>query len=245
MIRRMLTAGRAAGRALLGGPVTTYALIGLCCLVFAAGPASGLRPGHGAGDGPTAAQAVHFARWGVVPRELLEGSPDALLTPLTALFVHASWFHLLGNMLFLFVFGRMTEARMGRAGFLLFYLGTGCLALVAYAAAHAGSGQSLVGASGSVSGVLGAFLHLFPRARVTSLFPFLLFLPLRFPAWAVLAFWFSLQWLASLPGTARPDVAHLAHLVGFCLGFLTAWALFRGAARVSSAARATEGDSQP
>lgn len=117
-------------------------------------------------------------------------------SPLTALFVHGNWLHLLGNMLFLYVFGVMAEERMGRIGFALFYLGAGYLALLAYAVAHASSDQTLVGASGAISAVLGAFLYLFPRARVTSLFPFLFFLPLRFPAAMVLVFWFVLQWLA-------------------------------------------------
>ena len=75
--------------------------------------------------------------------------------------------------------------------------------------------------------MLGAFLYLFPRARVTSLFPFLLFLPLRFPAWVVLVFWFALQWLARAGAPAGPGVAYLAHLVGFGLGFLYAWVRFR------------------
>ncbi len=86
---------------------------------------------------------------------------------------------------------------MGRLPFAVFYIATGYLALLGYAAAHAASAQTLVGASGSISGVLGAFLYLFPKARVTSLFPFLFFLPLRFPAWIVLLFWFGLQWQAA------------------------------------------------
>ncbi|MGP3921596.1 rhomboid family intramembrane serine protease [Streptomyces sp. 8N616] len=245
----------------------TYTLIGLCFLIFAAGPASGLSPAYGTGTELLAAQAAHFERWGVIPDDLLAGSPRAFLTPLTALFVHGSWLHLLGNLLFLFVFGGMAEERMGRVEFALFYLATGYLALVAFAAAHPGSVQTLVGASGAISGVLGAFLYVLPTARVTSLFPFLFFLPLRFPAWMVLIFWFVLQWLAARTPATRPGVAYLAHLVGFCLGFFYAWARYRGGdgggrsgrwrrgawrrgaggpgARVSSAARATEGDSQP
>jgi membrane associated rhomboid family serine protease len=232
----------AAGR----GPLVTYALMASCFLVFAIGPASGLNPVYGTGTELLAAQAAYFERWGVIPSELLPGSARALLTPLTALFVHGSWLHLLGNLLFLFVFGGMAEERMGRITFALFYLGIGYLALVGYAAAHASSTHTLVGASGAISGVLGAFLYLLPTARVTSLFPFLLFLPLRFPAWMVLIFWCVLQWLAARTATAQPGVAYLAHLIGFGLGFLYAWARYRGGTRVSSAARgATEGDSQP
>ncbi|MFE9257176.1 rhomboid family intramembrane serine protease [Streptomyces sp. NPDC006879] len=227
------------------GPWVTCALIASCCLVFLIGPVSGLNPVYGSGEQLLAAQTEYFRHWGVVPDELFSGSPRAALTPLTALFVHGNWLHLLGNMLFLYVFGTMTEERLGRAEFALFYLAGGYLALIAYAAAHADSPQTLVGASGSISGVLGAFLCLFPKARVTTLLPFLLFLPLRLPAWIVLVFWFAVQWVAAHRQMDGPGVAYLAHLVGFSLGFLYAWGRFRHAARVRAPATATEGDSQP
>ncbi|WP_190128309.1 rhomboid family intramembrane serine protease [Streptomyces mashuensis] len=232
----------AAAPARTGAPWVTWTVLAVCGVVFLAGPASGLNASYGSGDGLPAAQAAYFARWGVVPRELWHGSPAALLTPLTALFVHGSWPHLLGNMLFLHVFGAMTEARLGRVPFALCYLLTGSLALFGYAAAHAESGRTLVGASGAVSGVLGAFLYLFPRARVTSLFPFLFFLPLRFPAWAVLLFWFVLQYLAAGTGGGRPEIAYLAHVLGFALGFGCAWVLTTRAVRVKDAAGSAEGD---
>ncbi|MFI2436951.1 rhomboid family intramembrane serine protease [Streptomyces sp. NPDC018693] len=223
----------------------TYALIALCCLIFLIGPASGLNPAYGTGDELLAAQRAYFRRWGVVPAELFEGSARAALTPATALFVHGTWVHLLGNMLFLFVFGAMTEDRMGRVEFTLFYVGCGYLALLAYAAANASSEQSLVGASGAISAVLGAFLFLFPRARVTSLLPFLFFLPLRFPAWVVLPFWAALQWLAERSARGQ-GVAYLAHLVGFGLGFGYAWARYGRRTRVRAApAPAPEGENQP
>ncbi|QJT01190.1 rhomboid family intramembrane serine protease [Streptomyces asoensis] len=252
------------GRVVRNRPApVTYALIALCCLIFLIGPASGFNPGYGSGDELLAAQRAYFRRWGVVPGELFEGAPRAVLTPATALFVHGSWVHLLGNMLFLYVFGTMTEDRMGRVEFTLFYLGCGYLALLGYAAANAESSQSLVGASGAISAVLGAFLYLFPRARVTSLLPFLFFLPLRFPAWVVLPFWAALQWVAAGRAAQGPGVAYLAHLVGFGLGLLYAWARFgteqgpKGgpgraavgdgrAARVKAApAPAPEGENQP
>ncbi|MEU9299569.1 rhomboid family intramembrane serine protease [Streptomyces sp. NPDC048269] len=227
------------------GPVVTHALIAGCAVVFVLSPASGLNPVYGTGDGLLAAGTDYFRRWGVVPDEFFTGTPRAWLTPLTALFVHGSWLHLLGNMLFLHVFGAMTEERMGRPAFLLFYVCTGYVALAAYAAANAGSSQTLVGASGAISAVLGAFLYLLPRARVTSLFPFLFFLPLRFPAWIVLLFWFALQGVAAHRAGSGPGVAYLAHLVGFSVGFLYAWARYRRTTRVRRPATATEGDSQP
>ncbi|MDG4859961.1 rhomboid family intramembrane serine protease [Streptomyces sp. T-3] len=226
-------------------PLVTYGLIVLCCAVFLLSPAAGLNPVYGTGDQLIAAQRSYFERWGVIPAELLAGSPRAALTPVTALFVHGSWLHLLGNMLFLYVFGAMTEQRMGHVEFALFYLGCGALALLVYAIANADSEQTLVGASGAISAVLGAFLYLFPKARVTSLFPFLFFLPLRFPAWLVLPFWVALQWLAAQRASSGPGVAYLAHLAGFSLGFLYAWGRYLRTARVKVQGTATEGDSQP
>ncbi|MEW2633494.1 rhomboid family intramembrane serine protease [Streptomyces sp. NPDC048389] len=243
MISRWGTARDAVKNAATG-PAVTYGLIAVCCAIFAISPVSGLNLSYGTGDRVLAAQAAYFERWGVIPAELMAGSTEALLTPLTALFVHGSWLHLLGNMLFLFVFGAMAEERMGQVHFALFYTGAGCLALLVYAAVNADSAQTLVGASGAISAVLGAFLFLFPRARVTSLFPFLFFLPLRFPAWAVLIFWFVLQWLAARGAGSGPGVAYLAHLVGFGVGFVYAWGRYGRGTRVS-ASSATEGESQP
>lgn len=235
----------AAGALRAQSAPVTYGLIVLCCLIFLIGPAAGLNAAYGTGDGLLAAQRSYFARWGVVPVELFSGAPRAALTPATALFVHGSWVHLLGNMLFLYVFGAMAEERMGHLEFALFYLGCGYLALLGYAAANAESAQTLVGASGAISAVLGAFLFLFPKARVTSLFPFLLFLPLRFPAWVVLPFWASLQWMAAGRAEQGPGVAYLAHLVGFTLGFGYAWVRYGRTSRVKPRAQAPEGEHQP
>ncbi|CAM5338256.1 MULTISPECIES: rhomboid family intramembrane serine protease [Streptomyces] len=231
---------RLAGR---GAPVT-YGLIALCAVVFLLGPVSGLVPAYGTGEQVLAAQYAYYDRWGVIPAELFRGRAKEALTPLTALFVHGGWLHLLGNLLFLHVFGTMLEQRMGPVRYLLFYLGCGYLALLGYAAAFAGSAQPLVGASGAISAVLGAFLHLFPGARVTTVLPFLLFLPVRLPAWVVLPFWAALQWAAARGGGEGPGVAYLAHLIGFALGFLYAWSR-SGSLRVRTPATATEGDSQP
>lgn len=239
--------GTSAATAIRGtsAPVTRT-LIVLCCLVFLAGPASGLNPADGTGDELLAAQRAYFRRWGVIPADLFEGSPGAVLTPATALFVHGSWVHLLGNMLFLHVFGAMAEARMGRVRFTLCYAGCGYLALLGYAAANADSERALVGASGAISAVLGAFLFLFPRARVTSLLPFLFFLPVRLPAWVVLPFWAALQWVAAGRAADGPGVAYLAHLLGFGLGLGCAWVCCGRATTVKSApAPAPEGENQP
>lgn len=170
------------------------------------------------------------------------GSPDYRKAPvwsvLSAMFLHAGWLHLLGNLLFLYVFGNNVEERFGHFGFLAFYLGAGYLASYGFALADPGSVTPMVGASGAVSGVLGAYLALFPRARVWSLVPVFLFLPLRLPAWLVLGSWFVLQYLYSAGYAAGGggNVAYLAHVLGFVAGFLVALPL-RGRRRRRPARR--------
>ncbi|MCK1796309.1 rhomboid family intramembrane serine protease [Streptomyces sp. XM4193] len=230
---------------LAGRPVATYGLAAVSVALFLLGPASGFTTVHGEGAELRAAQQAYFQQWGVVPVQLWDGGLRAWTTPLTALFLHGNWFHLLGNVLFLLVFGHLVEERTGVARFLCAYLCVGYAATVVYAVAHPDSSESLVGASGAISGVLGAFLYLFPRARVTSVYPFLFFLPLRLPAWLVLVFWVSLQWLALRIDTEGPGVAHLAHVAGFALGFTWAWVWSRGRrSRVSTPAQATEGEAR-
>src|SRR6266545_5046392 len=148
----------------------------------------------------------------------------SFLSLLDAMFLHGSWLHLLGNMLFLWVFGNNVEDRLGRVRYLVFYLLCGYVAAYGFALFNAGSADPLIGASGAVSGVLGAYLMFFPRARVWSLVPFLLFIPLRLPAWLVLGVWFALQWVYSAGYTVSDAgaVAYLAHVFGFLFGFLAA-----------------------
>jgi membrane associated rhomboid family serine protease len=231
-------------------PLVTWSLIALCVVVFVVGPVSGLDPFYGTGRAEVCAQTLYYHRWGVVPAELLTNTtlPARLahlhhcasggglpkipaLSVLTAMFVHGGWLHLAGNMVFLFVFGAMVERRVGPLAFLLFYIALGYLATYGYALFESGSPgatQTLVGASGAIAGVLGAYLCLYPKARITSLVPLLLFLPLRFPAWLVLGFWFTVQWL-SIRATdpSVPGVAYAAHLIGFAGGFAFAWLLWR------------------
>ncbi|MFI5528112.1 rhomboid family intramembrane serine protease [Kitasatospora sp. NPDC051853] len=231
-------------------PVVTWTLIGLSLLVLLVSPSSGLNPRYGSGPARVCAEQRYEQRWGAVPAELLANRPLTqdqlrrlppaladcpplvptphklpLLSALTALFVHAGWAHLLGNLLFLFVFGPGVEQRFGRVRFLLGYLTVGHLATYGWALAQAGGPESvraLVGASGAIAGVLGAYLRLYPRARVTTLVPALLFLPLRFPAWLVLGLWFLLQWLSvRQEGTG---VAYAVHVIGFAAGYLGTWA---------------------
>jgi membrane associated rhomboid family serine protease len=156
----------------------------------------------------------------------VEGRPDydkvPFLSAITSQFLHGGWLHLLGNMLFLLIFGNNVEDRMGRLKFLVFYLVAGVIAAYGFALAEPNSAETLIGASGAIAGVLGAYLVMFPKARVWSLVPFFFFIPLRLPAWLVLGLWFVLQW-AYASGTAvssAGNVAYLAHVVGFAFGFL-------------------------
>lgn len=245
-------------------PVVTYTLIALCTAVFLLGPLSGFTTLYPRGHALVCEQAVYFDRWGAIPAELVHGRlPVARLgmpagcgvpgafpkVPFvsvgTAMFLHGGWLHLIGNMLFLYVFGDNVENRMGRVRFALFYLAAGYLATYGFALAHPTDTQALVGASGAISGALGAYLYLYPRARVTSLFPFLFFVPLRFPAWIVLGFWFVLQWLAAQSARGGPGVAYLAHVAGFAFGFLCAWVCYRPRRKVSPVIGPTQGDIQP
>ena len=154
------------------------------------------------------------------------------LSVLTAMFLHGGWVHLLGNLLFLMVFGNNVEDRLGRVRFLAFYLFCGYAATYVFALFFAGSSTPLVGASGAIAGVLGAYLVLFPRARVWSLLTFLLFLPVRLPAWFVLGSWFVLQYLYTRGAglSEATGTAYLAHVVGFVVGALLVWRL-RGTGR--------------
>jgi membrane associated rhomboid family serine protease len=154
-----------------------------------------------------------------------EKSP--FLSVLFAMFLHGGWLHLLGNLLFLFVFGNNVEDRLGRVRYLAFYLACGYAATYGFALFFAGSSSPLVGASGAIAGVLGAYLVLFPRARVWSLLTFLFFLPVKLPAWLVLGSWFVLQYLYTRGAglTEATGTAYLAHVIGFVVGAALVWRL--------------------
>lgn len=165
---------------------------------------------------------------GVIPAVLLGHAalpPEIALVPpaatmFTSMFLHGSWLHLAGNMLFLWVFGDNVEDRLGKLRFLLFYLACGVAAVLAQALPAPDARVPMVGASGAVSGVLGAYLLWFPRARVLVLVPFSL---IRLPAVWVLGLWFLVQLVASLsapPGEG--GVAFRAHLGGFVAGLALA-----------------------
>jgi membrane associated rhomboid family serine protease len=223
--------------------VVTWTLIAINVVVFLLEPISPLDLG-GSADTQAALcrQLAFFREYAAIPRELTTNDPldetagpptrggcvavrpdyrkVPFLSVLTAMFLHGGLLHLLGNMLFLFVFGNNVEDRLGRVRYLLFYLLCGYAATYGFALSRPSSEETLVGASGAIAGVLGAYLVLFPRARVTSVIPFLFFIPLWLPAWVVLGSWFVLQWLY-FQGAGMGEgagVAYLAHVVGFVAG---------------------------
>jgi membrane associated rhomboid family serine protease len=183
-------------------------------------------------SGGEAALEDFISKWGVVPADLTAawGRGDYVsqqtATLITSQFLHGGWFHLLGNMLYLWIFGNNVEDRFGRVGFLVFYLAGGVLAGLSQVAIDPGSAIPTIGASGAIAAVLGAYFVLFPRARVTSLvFLGFFYQLIDVPAIIVLGFWFVLQvidGLASVGVTQTGGVAVFAHIGGFVAGALAA-----------------------
>ena len=179
-------------------------------------------------DAASGQQAV--AALGAVPAVLLT---DARLpadlrwiprfaSPFTSMFLHGGWMHLLGNMLFLWIYGDNVEDAMGHARFLAFYLLCGAAAIFVQALANPDSPYPIIGASGAISGVLGAYLLLFPRARVLTLvlLPFF-FTTLRMPVMLLLLLWFAVQLISDLAvSDGGASVAFRAHIGGFLTGML-------------------------
>jgi membrane associated rhomboid family serine protease len=234
--------------------VVTYLLIVINVVVFLVSPVATHVVG-GSALKQECKTLAFFDHWAAKPDELVHNRPEArgytgkvgqslggagcvvsspspyrknvVLSVLTAMFLHGGWLHLLGNMLFLFVFGNNVEDRLGRLRFLAFYVGCGYAATYGFALFQASSQQPLVGASGAIAGVLGAYLVLYPRAKVLSLLTFFFFLPVRLPAWVVLGGWFLLQYVyfrgAGL--AAGSGVAYGAHVVGFLVGAGLVWGI--------------------
>jgi membrane associated rhomboid family serine protease len=205
-------------------PIITIALIAACFVAFAielSVTASG-------GD---AALARFFGRWGAVPADITRAleSGDyfggAIVGMFTSMFLHGGWLHILGNMLFLWIFGNNVEDRLGRIPFLIFYLVGGIAAALTQVVINPGSEVPLVGASGAIAAVLGTYLVLFPGARVLSLvFLGFFYQLIELPAVILLGFWFVLQLISgvgSLGGAAASGgVAFFAHIGGFVLGLI-------------------------
>lgn len=201
-------------------PVVTRVLVIACVLVFLWQMTLG----------PQAGQAAVYAL-GVIPAVLLgrDSLPAGLavvsppFTIITSMFMHGGFMHLLGNMLYLWIFGDNVEDSMGRARFVVFYLLCGVAAVLAQALPDPASTVPMIGASGAISGVLGAYLLLFPHARVLVAIPLGFVLQtVRMPAGVVLVLWFALQLLSNvLAGDGGGGgVAFRAHIGGFVAGML-------------------------
>jgi len=155
----------------------------------------------------------------------IDNEPINVFTPLISMFLHGSWMHLLGNALFFWVFGNNIEDSMGRVRFLVFYLVCGLAAAATHVLVDPTSPVPTVGASGAISGIMGAYLVLYPRVRVRMLFIFLIFFKVfEIPAWAVLLWWFAVQVISGLPQlnevspAVSGGVAVWAHVGGFVTG---------------------------
>ena len=199
-------------------PVITIGLIALCTLVFFWQLSLGAH-----------AEAMIQAL-GVMPAALFgkQAPPPefmqvpAVLTVVTSMFLHGGWMHLIGNMLYLWIFGNNVEDAMGHGRFVVFYLVCGVAAVLAQALPAPDSTIPMIGASGAISGVLGAYLLLYPHARVLVLIPFGYFSRMVYlPAMVVLGFWFLLQFISILLADPnQPGVAFGAHAGGFVAGML-------------------------
>ena len=199
------------------------------------------------GGGTAFPLAVSVCNYGMVPGELtrmasigdgvplgvingqemacvVDDEPINWLTPVLSMFLHGGWGHIIGNSLYLWVFGNNVEDSMGRGRFLAFYIVTGLAAAAAHILVSPASPVPTVGASGAISGIMGAYLVLYPRVSVRTYFPPIFFF--RVPAWAILIMWFASQVLTGLPQLRPLDrdvsggVAVWAHVGGFVAGVI-------------------------
>jgi len=167
-------------------------------------------------------------RMGLVPAALMKGGVrgnGGYITVFSSMFLHGDGMHIAGNMLYLWIFGNNIEDSMGHLRFIVFYFVVGLTAAVAHIFLNPASTVPTIGASGAVSGILGAYLVLFPRARVRTLIPLIgpFFRIVRLPAWALLLFWIAFQILHQVivpTNAARGGVAYAAHIGGFAAGFV-------------------------
>jgi membrane associated rhomboid family serine protease len=179
--------------------------------------------------GSGAALTSAYLRFGFIPGVLTrayEAPPGALqpyiLTVLTSMFMHGNWGHILGNMLFLWIFGNNIEDHLGHGKYLLFYLAGGAAAALTQLLSGPSSRLPTIGASGAIAAVMGAYFFLYPRAKVQTLVFFIFITIVRLPAWIFLGIWFVMQLFEGTFGAAQ-GVAVWAHVGGFLFGVLIAW----------------------
>jgi membrane associated rhomboid family serine protease len=197
-------------------PVVTFGLIGLCVGAFL------WQLGQD--------QEIVAHQFGMIPAVLFgyrQLAPEIAVVPpwatvFTSMFLHAGWLHLGGNMLFLWIFGNNVEDLLGRGRYLLLYLGSGTAAALAQALSAAHSTIPMIGASGAIAGVLGAYLLTYPRANVHCFVWIVIFFWIvTVPAWILLGLWFAMQLVSGLAtGPDAPGVAFWAHVGGFSTGIV-------------------------
>jgi membrane associated rhomboid family serine protease len=202
-------------------PIVTYFLIGACTGAFL------WQLGH-------SERAILYS-YGMVPAELFglwHPPRDYRILPpwakiLTSMFLHGGWFHLIGNMLYLWIFGNNVEDALGRGRYLSLYFICGSVAALAQAFVSPGSRVPMVGASGAIAGVLGAYLLLHPGANVRCFVWIVIFFRIvNVPAWTMLGLWFAMQLISGLSVSAgNPGVAFWAHVGGFVSGVVLVIAL--------------------
>ena len=189
-------------------PVATITLIAINVMVFL----------FEASLGPYSRNAL-IEYYGLVPDQV------RLSSILTSMFLHGGWLHVLGNMWFLWIFGDNIEDLLGHAKFLVFYLLCGIVAALGQVIANPNSTVPMVGASGAIAGVMGAYLIKFPRARILTLVFFLFITIIEIPAPLMLAYWFVIQLFSGFGSIARTHLseggtAFFAHIAGFVAGIL-------------------------
>ena len=214
-------------------PVATFILIGINVLswVFLQGL------------GSAEALGSSVCNFGLIPGDILGNIPvgtgfpennagycqvdgnGSYLTVLSSMFMHGGWMHLIGNMWFLWIFGDNVEDAMGPVRFVIFYLLCGLGAAAAQTATDPASVIPMVGASGAIGGVMGAYALLFPRARILCIF---IFTTVSVPAFLMLGYWVLIQFLGSMQDTGGGGVAFWAHIGGFAAGAALVWVFRRG-----------------
>jgi membrane associated rhomboid family serine protease len=201
-------------------PWATITIVALCVIAF-----------FWLALSPPAQRVDILARWGTVPSRLFDGSVPLMqqlaelraVRLVTALFVHADWLHLTGNLLFLIVFGLAAERALGSRRFLAIYVIGGALANLVGALTLSSANAPIVGSSGAVSTVVGAYLALFPRSRLGLVLPLGLFLEfVKIPAPLLIGFWVLLQLLFTYVGPSFGAVVWWTHIAGFALGVVFA-----------------------
>ena len=196
-------------------PVVTTAIIALNVLVFV----------YQWSLGPRGEEAFVFT-WGLIPADV------HLVTMFSSMFLHGGLLHIGGNMLYLWIFGDNVEDQMGRGRFVAFYLACGVVAALTQMFVHPDSRVPMVGASGAIAGVMGAYFVMFPHSRIVTLIPFIFLQVVEVPAMFFLPIWFLMQFFSGVGSIAQTEaatggVAFWAHIGGFAFGVLGGFALRR------------------